>query len=200
MKKLPLSFYRRDHVLEIAQELLGKILVTNFENQRTSGRIVELEAYHGVGDRASHAWNGRRTARTEIMYAQGGVAYIYLCYGIHHLFNVVTGAKDNPHAILIRAVEPVAGIDIMESRMKRKLDPTLTRGPGNVSRALGINTSQTGLSLTSNEIYIADDGFVYPEKHIASSPRIGVDYAGTDALLSYRYYIKGNRFVSGKPR
>ena len=132
MEKIPVEFYRRKDVLQIARELLGKILVTRFDTIETSGRIVEVEAYNGIVDKASHAFGGRRTNRNEIMYAAGGVAYVYLCYGIHHLFNVVTHSKETPHAILIRAVEPVSGIDEMLKRTgKKKVDNTLTRGPGN---------------------------------------------------------------------
>lgn len=201
MEKIPVEFYRRKDVLQIARELLGKILVTRFDTIETSGRIVEVEAYNGIVDKASHAFGGRRTNRNEIMYAAGGVAYVYLCYGIHHLFNVVTHSKETPHAILIRAVEPVSGIDEMLKRTgKKKVDNTLTRGPGNLSKALGIFTSHSGMSLTGNELLIADDGFVFSKKEIAASPRIGVDYAGKDALLPYRFYIKGNPFVSGKPK
>jgi DNA-3-methyladenine glycosylase len=201
MKKLPLSFYRGDNVLQIAAELMGKILVTNWEGIITSGRIVECEAYNGIIDKASHAAGGRRTARNEVMYADGGVAYVYLCYGIHHLFNVVTNDKDIPHAILIRAVEPVTGIDEMLKRTgKPKADHTLTRGPGNVSKALGIHTTHSRYPLLSKQLYIADDGFRFDKKQIATSARIGVDYAGKDALLPYRFYIKGNPFVSGKPK
>ncbi|MEI9945523.1 MAG: DNA-3-methyladenine glycosylase [Chitinophagaceae bacterium] len=201
MKKLPLTFYQRPDVRQISRELMGKLLVTKRNDITTSGRIVEVEAYAGVIDRASHAYGGRRTERNEIMYADGGVAYVYLCYGIHHLFNVVTNVHDTPHAILIRALEPVEGIDQMLERTgKEKLDNTLTRGPGNVSKALGIHTTQTGTSLKSKELFLADDGFVFSKKEIHTSPRIGVDYAGQDALLPFRFYIKGNRFVSGKPR
>jgi len=200
MKKLPVLFYQRSNVLQIAKELLGKLLVTNFDGVVTAGRIVELEAYKGIPDRASHAWGGRRTARNEIMYAGGGVAYIYLCYGIHHLFNVVTHTKETPHAILIRGLEPVKGIEEMLRRTgKKKPDHTLTRGPGNLSKAMGLFTSHSGCSLQGKEIFIAEDGFVVERKKIAASPRIGVDYAGEDALLPYRFYIKGNPFVSGKP-
>ena len=201
MKKLGLDFYQRDKVLKISKELLGKILVTNWNGIITSGRIVELEAYEGAIDRASHAFGGRRTARNEIMYQDGGVAYVYLCYGIHHLFNVVTNKKDTPHAILIRALEPIDGIDMMLERTgKEKLDKTLTRGPGNVSKALGISTQHTGRSLLGNEIYIMDDGFVYQKNHVATSGRIGVEYAGPHALWPYRFYIPGNPYVSGKPK
>ena len=137
MKKLPTEFYQRNNVLVIAKELLEKILVTRFDSSETSGRIIEAEAYNGAIDKASHAFAGRRTKRNEIMFADGGVAYVYLCYGIHHLFNVVTHCKEVPHAILIRALEPVKGIDEMLRRSrKKKFNNTLTRGPGNLSKAL----------------------------------------------------------------
>ena len=201
MKKLPLQFYQRNDVLQIAKELLGKILVTNRKGQLTSGRIVECEAYNGVVDRASHAYGGRRTNRNEVMYGKAGTAYVYLCYGIHHLFNVVTNTKNIPHSVLIRALEPVKGIEKMLERTgKKKLDDTLTRGPGNVSKALGIYTRHNGISLQGKELFLADDGFNYSTELIETSGRIGVEYAGPDAGLPYRFYIRGNAFVSGKPR
>jgi DNA-3-methyladenine glycosylase len=201
IKKLSYSFYKRADVAKIAQELLGKILITNFNNQLTSGRIVETEAYAGVVDKASHAYGGRRTNRTEIMYKDAGNAYIYLCYGIHHLFNVITNLGDVPHAILIRALEPLEGIDIMLQRTgKIKLDYTLTKGPGNVSKALGLFTHHTGINLSGNEIFIGDDGFRISAKNILITKRIGVDYAAEDAELPYRFIIKGNKFVSGKAK
>ena len=201
MRKLGTDFYQRANVLQIAKELLGKVLVTKWNGIETSGRIVEVEAYNGIIDKASHASGGRRTNRNEIMYGKGGVAYIYLCYGIHHLFNVVTNEKETPHAILIRALEPLKGIDVMLARTnKKQLDHSLTRGPGNVSKALGIYTKHNGESLLSKSLFIAEDGFVLNKKDIAASPRIGVDYAGDDAGLPYRFYIKGNPFVSGKPK
>jgi DNA-3-methyladenine glycosylase len=196
-KKLPLSFYRRRNVLEIARELPGKLLVTRFAAGETIGRIVELEAYNGIVDKASHAFGGRRTSRTAPMYAAGGIAYVYLCYGIHHLFNLVTGPADLPHALLIRAIAPVKGVPVMLERTgKLKPDSSLGRGPGNVAKALGISTQHTGWSLLNNDIFIADDGFVVPEKQIGVGPRIGVDYAGEDALLPYRFYIKDNPYLS----
>ena len=202
MKKLTLSFYQRTDVVKIAKELLGKILVTKWNGIETSGRIVEVEAYNGVIDKASHASGGRRTNRNEIMYADGGAAYVYLCYGIHHLFNVVTNRKEIPHAILIRALEPITGIDVMLHRTgKKQLDNTLTKGPGNVSKALGISFRQhSGHSLLSNELFIAEDNFVLNKKDIVASPRIGVDYAGEDAKLFYRFFINRNPFVSGKKK
>lgn len=201
MVKLGLDFYRRENVLQIAEELMGKLLITKKDGITTSGRIVETEAYAGATDKASHAFGGRRTNRNEIMYAEGGFAYVYLCYGIHHLFNVVTNSKDIPHAILIRSLEPVKGIQDMLLRTgKKQIDSTLTRGPGNVSKALGIHTRDSGTVLTGKNIFLADDGFNYSKKEIFTSPRIGVDYAGKDALLPYRFYIKGNPYVSGKPK
>ena len=202
MRKLKIEFYQRPDVVQIAKELLGKILITKWNGIETSGRIVEVEAYNGVIDKASHASGGRRTNRNEIMYGAGGFAYVYLCYGIHHLFNVVTNKKETPHAILIRALDPIKGIDVMLERTgKKQLDNTLTKGPGNVSKALGISFRQhSGRSLLSNELFIAEDGFVVNKKDIGASPRIGVDYAGEDALLPFRFFIKGNPFVSGKPK
>ena len=199
-KKLPLSFYLRPDVVEIAKELIGKILVTDWGEGKTTGRIVETEAYNGITDKASHASKGR-TKRTEIMFGSGGVAYVYLCYGIHQMFNIVTNVAGEPNAILIRAVEPLEGIDLMLERTgKKTADATLTRGPGNVGKAFGFHTSQCGLSLVGEELYILDDGFQISEEAVVVSPRIGVDYAGDDALLPYRFYMKGNRFVSGKTK
>ena len=199
MKKLPVSFYQRSNVVQIAKELLGKILVTKWNGIETSGRIVEVEAYNGVVDKASHAAGGRRTNRNEVMYGEGGMSYVYLCYGIHHLFNVVTNRQETPHAILVRALEPVKGIDVMLERTgKRKPDHTLTKGPGNVSKALGISFKlHTGISLLSKELFIAEDDFKLNKKDIVATPRIGVDYADEDAKLPYRFFIKGNPFVSG---
>ncbi len=198
MKKLPQSFYLRDDVVKIASELLGKVLVTNWNNEYTSGRIVETEAYAGEIDKASHAFKGK-TKRTSVMFDEGGTAYVYLCYGIHEMFNIVTNKAGVPHAILIRAVEPIGGIDIMLRRTgKKKFDETLTKGPGNVGKAFGLHRSQSGLSLQSEALHVADDGYRIEKKLVIDSPRIGVDYAGDDALLNYRFYIKGNKFVSGK--
>jgi DNA-3-methyladenine glycosylase len=197
MQKLPLSFYLGNDVLKIAKELLGKVLVTNWDNEYTSGRIVETEAYAGETDKASHASKGR-TGRTEVMFNEGGKAYVYLCYGVHQMFNIVTNKEGTPDAVLIRAVEPIDGIDMMLKRTgKKKLDHSVTRGPGNVGKAFGFHTSQCGLLLNSNELFIADDGFKLPKSIIATSPRIGVDYAGKHAELHYRFFVKGNKFVSG---
>ncbi len=198
-KKLPQSFYEQADVVNIAKELIGKVLVTRFNNKLTAGRIVETEAYNGIIDKASHAYGEKRTARTEIMYANGGKAYVYLCYGIHHLFNVVTNNKNVPHAVLIRAIEPLVGIDEMLKRtQKKQLDNTLTKGPGNVSRALGITTNYNGVALTDNTIFIAKDDYVLNEKDIIATARIGVNYAEEDALLPYRFILTTSKYVSGK--
>lgn len=200
MKKLPMAFYLGNDVLKIAKSLLGKVLVTSWNNEYTSGRIVETEAYAGQTDKASHASKGR-TARTEVMFNDGGRSYVYLCYGVHQMFNIVTNKEGMADAVLIRAVEPIDGIDIMLKRTgKVKLDETLTRGPGNVGKAFGFHTSQCGWSLDSDEIFIADDGFKISKSKIGTSPRIGVDYAGKHAALPYRFFVKGNKYVSGKIR
>lgn len=199
MTKLPLSFFERSDVVQIARELIGKILLTSFNGQRTSGRIVETEAYNGIVDKASHAYSGRRTNRTDIMFREGGTAYVYLCYGIHHLFNVVTNTINIPHAVLIRAIEPLEGVDIMKERLhiQKGAQPehTLGRGPGKLSKALGISTSHTG-TILQESIAIYDDG--YTPSEIVVSARIGVDYAAEDAELPYRFYLAGSKAVSGK--
>ena len=194
MKKLSNDFYQREDVVLIAKELLGKVLVTNFNDEITAGIITETEAYNGAVDKASHAYNNRRTNRTEIMFGIGGNAYVYLCYGIHHLFNVVTNKNEIPHAILIRAVQPYKGNNIMLNRLNRKVLPANIAGPGLVSKALGINTIHSGMSLKSKELYIADEGIIFPENAIKSTPRIGVDYAEEDALLPYRFVVESANF------
>ena len=200
MKKLTAQFYKRTDVILIARELIGKIIVTNFNGVITSGRIVETEAYIALTDRASHSHGGKRTARNEHMYANGGTTYVYICYGMHHLFNVVTNKKDVPDAVLVRAVEPLKGIDIMLKRTgKLQLDNSLTKGPGNAAKALGISKHHSGNNLLKNEIYIADDGFEIDEALIGISKRIGVEGAGDAALLPYRFYVKGNKYVSSYP-
>ena len=188
--KLPHSFYNRPNVVLIAKELLGKYLFTRFEGTLTGGIITETEAYNGIIDRASHAFGGRRTARTEIMYAEAGTAYVYLCYGIHSLFNVVTNEKDVPHAVLIRAIRPTHGIEQMLKRRKMsELKKNISAGPGTVSEALGIHYSHSGLNLHGSKIWIEDKGIVIPKKEIAVSGRIGVAYAGEDAGLPYRFVV-----------
>ena len=199
MKKLPLSFYARKDVVLIARELIGKIIITNFDGKVTSARIVETEAYAGITDKASHAFGGRRTPRNEHLYSRAGTAYVYISYGLHQMLNIVTNDKDIPDAVLIRGAEPIAGIEIMLKRTGKKIpDKTLTRGPGNVAKALGIFKHHSGNSLLGDEIYLMDDATKVADEDIGISARIGVESAGADALLPYRFYIKGNKYVSGK--
>ncbi len=198
MKPLPLSFYNRPDVLEIARDLLGKIVVTDFENEFTSGRICETEAYVAITDRASHSYSNRRTPRNEHMYGPPGTSYVYICYGMHQMLNVVTNEKEVPDAVLIRAIEPLEGIDTMLQRTgKPKLNETLTRGPGNVAKALGIFKHHSGISLEDSSIRIYEDSFCLAGEEIAISKRIGVEGAGDAAHLPYRFYIRGNNYVSG---
>jgi len=191
MPTLSKTFYTRNDVVRISRDLIGKVLVTTVGGVETSAIITETEAYAGIGDRASHAYGDRRTARTEPMYAQGGTAYVYLCYGIHHLFNVVTGKAGTPNAVLVRAGVPMQGVETMlERRGKSKPDPTLLAGPGSLAKALGITTTLTGTSLIDGAIRIENHGFRVAPSKIVAGPRIGVDYAGADALLPYRFRIK----------
>jgi DNA-3-methyladenine glycosylase len=196
MAKLPFSFYLNTDVNSLARQLIGKMLFTQIDGEITAGIIVETEAYAGIEDKASHAYGGRLTDRTKTMYLKGGVSYVYLCYGIHNLFNVVTGPLNTPHAVLIRGVEPVIGTEIMlQRRGMALLKPNLTAGPGALSKALGIDRTFNAKDLTGEEIWIEDCWDVDPES-IVAAPRVGVGYAADHALLPWRYYIKGNRFVS----
>lgn len=198
-QRLDPAFYRRSDVVGIARELLGRYLVTAFDGQRTAGRIVETEAYRAPDDKACHAHCNRFTKRTRVMFEAGGVAYIYLCYGIHHLFNVVTGAEGQAHAVLIRAVEPADNVERMLQR--RRLDRQQRRlcaGPGVLSQALGITTAANGTSLVApgSPIWIEDRGDRPPDAAIVSAPRIGIDYAGECAAWPWRFFIKENKWVS----
>ena len=192
VQALPKSYFLDHDVVALSQDLLGKSLFTCFEGQITGGIIIETEAYRGPEDRASYAYGNRRTARNEVMYADGGVAYVYLCYGLHHLFNVVTATSGVPHAILIRAVQPTTGVEIMLARRnKKKADRTLCNGPGTVSQALGIDRSLNGFALTGPQVWISEGEVEVPPDSIISGPRIGVDYAGEDAKLSWHCRVQG---------
>jgi DNA-3-methyladenine glycosylase len=194
---LPLSFYLREDVVQISKELLGKVLVTVRDRQRTAGIIVETEAYGGTDDRASHAFGQRKTERTEIMYREGGITYVYLIYGLHVLLNFVTNKAGTPHAVLIRALQPLEGIELMLRRRKlHSLTPNVSNGPAKLTRSLGITLDWNGLPLTGPQIWVEDRGVVIPSENIASGPRIGVDYAGEDARRPWRFWIKDNPFVS----
>jgi len=192
MKKLPPEYYLNPDVVFLARDLLGKALMTNIDGQGiTGGIIVETEAYAGEIDRASHAFGGRRTRRTETIYLQGGVAYVYLCYGMHHLFNVVTNIEGIPHAILIRGIKPIIGQELMAQRTGKRPEKLQTlNGPGKLTRALGITTRHDKTLLYDNNIWIEETSLQTNEKQIISGPRIGVDYAGEHALWPYRFTLK----------
>lgn len=195
--KLPFSYYLNQDVLFLAKDLLGKVLFTQINGEITAGIIVETEAYFGIQDKASHAYGGRRTNRTETLYQQGGVSYVYLCYGIHNLFNVVSSVEGEPHAVLIRAIEPLIGLDIMETR--RKIAATkaaISSGPGSAAKALGIDRTFNEKELSGEEIWIEDHAIRYTTDQIAAVPRVGVAYAQEDALLPWRFFVKDNKYVS----
>ena len=195
--KIPQSYYLGTDVVAISKNLLGKYLFTCIDGELTGGFIVETEAYNGAVDRASHAYGNRRTKRTEVMFLEGGIAYIYLCYGIHEMLNIVTSTEGHAQAILIRAIEPTEGLGIMLARKNMEVfKPNLTAGPGSVAKALGIARSLNGISLQSDTLWIEDRGLTFTDEQIAAVSRIGVAYAGQDALLPYRFYVKGNKFVS----
>ncbi len=195
--KLPPSFYADDNVTEVARNLLGKYLFSCVDGIITGGYIVETEAYNGVNDRASHAYGNRCTKRTQTMYEQGGIAYVYLCYGIHEMLNVVTAAGGQPHAVLIRAINPTAGIETMLYRRSMAVvKPNITAGPGSVGKALGISRKMNGISLLGDELWIEDRGLQFDADQVNAGLRIGVAYAGSDALLPYRFWVKGNVYVS----
>lgn len=197
--KLSRTFYERKNVIQIAQELLGKKLFTHVNGSLTGGLITEVEAYSGTQDKACHANNGKRTARTEVMYQQGGYSYVYLCYGIHHMFNVVTNAQGLADAILVRAIQPTIGIDeMLKRRNKTKIHKTLASGPGALGQALGLHFKQhNGLDLLGDTIWIEDMPNL-KEDDIFVTTRIGVAYAEEDALKPWRFYIKNNPWISIK--
>jgi DNA-3-methyladenine glycosylase len=186
--KLPAEFYLDDDVVRVSRDLLGKLLCTRIDGATCKVVITETEAYAGECDKASHAFGGRRTLRTEPMYGPGGHAYVYLCYGIHHLFNVVTNIAGVPHAVLVRAARPHTGLPVMlQRRRQQAAGPRLMPGPGTVSQALGITTALTRASLRGNKVWIEDAGFRPAAADIDSGPRIGVDYAAEDAARPYRF-------------
>lgn len=200
MHRLTGDFFLHDS-LEIAQALIGKVLVSEVNGQLTSGRIVETEAYLAPADKGSHAYKGKRTARTATMYLPGGHVYIYLCYGLHHLFNIVVGEEEVPHAILIRALEPLEGVDIMQERRQQKAAVRLCAGPGMLTQAMGISSSLDATNITKDNspVYIIDDGNAYSAKEIMGSPRVGIAYAGAWAYKDWRFRVKDSPHTS-KPR
>jgi len=195
--KLNSDYYLNEDVISLAKDLLGKVLYTKIEGEITAGVITETEAYFGIKDKASHAFGSRRTARTETMFAQGGIAYVYLCYGIHNLFNVVTSPKDNPNAVLVRSIEPLIGVEIIEERrgMPRN-KAAISSGPGSAAKALGIDRKFNAKDLSGDEIWIEDHQIYFNPDQISISPRVGVAYAQEHALLPLRFFVKGNKYVS----
>jgi len=198
-RRLEADFYQREDVLAVARELLGMVLCSGVGSKLTKAVITETEAYAGIGDRASHAFGGRRTRRTEPMYAPGGLAYVYLCYGIHHLFNVVSGPRDTPHAVLVRAGVPFAGIDVMyERRGLARPARNLISGPGTLTQALGIHTALTGTPLAGELLWIEDHELGPAAGEITAGPRVGVAYADEDATLPYRFRVPAAQYAAGR--
>ena len=194
--KLSEDFYQRANVVKIARDLLGKVLFTRIDGIVTGGIIVETEAYSWK-ERGCHAYGARKTPRNAVMFREGGFAYVYLCYGIHHLFNVVTNRAETPEAVLVRALEPLQGVEEMKNRRNMLQNNFhLTSGPGKLTKALGIGRSFNGKSLMDDEIWIEDPGTKLASSRIVASERIGIDYAGEDALLPWRFSVKGNSWVS----
>ena len=189
MSKIPLSFFQKKNVQNIAQDLLGAIIYTNINGQITSAMITETEAYQGPEDKASHAYNNKRTARTEVMYKSGGCFYIYLCYGIHYLFNIVTNENNIPHAVLIRSGKIHSGTNYIQARRGLHIQaPKLLQGPGNFAKGLGIDMNLNGVKLNTKHLWIANNEVQNPT--IIKTQRVGIDYAGEDALLPWRYILK----------
>jgi len=194
--KLPREFYTRKNVLTVARDLLGKLLVVPDENgRRASGKIVEVEAYRGPDDRAAHAYGGRGTKRTETMYKMGGVAYVYFVYGMYNQFNVVTNTEDIPHAILVRGVEPVEGIEVMRERRHSHKDRNLTNGPGKLCLAMGIDRQLDLADLLGDKVWLEEFETVRASR-ISKGPRIGIDYAEDWVDIPWRFWIKGNEWIS----
>lgn len=189
-------FYLSKDVVKLSQKLLGKVLVTHIDGQKVAGRIVETEAYKGPTDKASHAYGSRCTERTKTMFEAGGISYIYLCYGIHHLFNVVTAPKGIPHAVLIRALEPLEGVKTMGKRRNMTELKSLSSGPGKLSKALGLSREFDAVSLQSSTLWIEDRGLNPKSNEVVATARVGIDYAEEHKDLPWRFYIKDNPFIS----
>ena len=187
--KIPRAYFQSDDVVFLARDLVGKSLYTSVDGQVTGGIITETEAYAGITDRASHAYGGRRTPRTEVMYRAGGVSYIYLCYGIHFLFNIVTGGQDIPHAVLIRGIWPTMGIDVIRSRRGNMPFEQLANGPGKLCSSLKLSLAQNGQALDGDTVWLENKTFEGLDRRILTGRRIGVDYAGRDALLPWRFFV-----------
>lgn len=187
--KLSKKYFQQEDVVFLAKDLVGKLLVTEINGIRTGGIITETEAYSEI-EKGCHAYNKRKTERTKIMFDAGGLAYVYLCYGMHHLFNIVTGSKDVAQAVLIRSINPTIGVDeILRRRKKIRMDKNLCNGPGKVCQALGITKSHYGMELTGNNIWMEQSAFDLPESQITATPRIGIEYAENDKWLPWRFLL-----------
>jgi DNA-3-methyladenine glycosylase len=193
--KLGEEFYQRHNVVTIARDLLGKVLYTMTGGHITGGMIVETEAYSWK-ERGCHAYDNKKTARNENMVGSGGFSYVYLCYGIHHFFNVVTNVESVADAVLIRALQPVAGEEHMMKRTGAKSVAKITSGPGKLTKALGIDRKMNAKYLLENEIWVEDAGIKIARNNIVAAPRVGIDYAGEDANLPWRFFVKDNPWVS----
>ncbi|MBO7491741.1 MAG: DNA-3-methyladenine glycosylase [Bacteroidales bacterium] len=191
MEKLQKSYFLQKDVVFLAKDLLGKHIFTCIDGQITGGIISETEAYVAEVDKASHAYNHRRTKRNEMMYHEGGVVYMYICYGMHHMLNIVTNEEDVADAILIRGIIPTHGEELILKRTgKTHITSSVTSGPGKVSKALGLTIADNGTPLDSEKVWLEDRGEAVSEEEIQATPRIGVDYAGEDAKLPYRFVLK----------
>ena len=194
--KLTDTFYQRRNVVKIARDLIGKVLFTNVDGIITGGVIVETEAYSWK-ERGCHAYKAKKTPRNSIMFEKGGYAYVYLCYGMHYLFNIVTNRETVPEAVLIRALEPLQGVEEMQIRRGKIINPYhLTSGPGKLTKALGIDRKLNGKYLADDEVWVEDHGRRIKRDGIEASPRIGIDYAGEDALLPWRFTLKESEWLS----
>jgi DNA-3-methyladenine glycosylase len=203
MKKLDRSFYSRD-TLEVAQELLGKYLTRSSEDSLLIGKIVEVEAYMGENDKAAHSYGGRRTKRNDVMYGEAGHIYVYFIYGMHYCFNVITERVDVPRGVLIRALEPIEGMDTMSlNRYKKPLAElsskeikNLTNGPAKLCRSFGITVEQNGMDICKDELYISESKKEGEDFDIVHTTRINIDYSEEARFYPWRFYIKGNPYVS----
>ena len=193
MSVLSNSFFRNIDVLQVSRDLIGKVIYTRKENKITAGIITETEAYEGITDKASHAYMGRRTQRNEVMYVKGGAVYVYLCYGIHYMLNFVTNDIDIPHAVLVRSIQPIIGIEEMEKRRNLySSDKNFSNGPGKLTRCLGIDLKLNGALLPDKDIWVEDNGLTPTPEHLEVTPRIGIDYAEEHASLPYRFHYIAN--------
>ena len=199
MKTLDRAFYLRD-TLTVARDLLGKLLVHETPEGRTVGRIVETEAYLGPRDKAAHSYRAARGGRTEIQYGPGGYAYLYLIYGIHYCMNIVTGPPECPEVVLLRALEPAEGLELMAKRRKTETRTALCSGPGKLCAAMALDKSCYGADLCGDTLYLLDDGTRYGEDEIAATPRIGIDYAEEARDFPWRFLVRDSQYISVKPR